>query len=369
MMDVVRVVATLAAVVTILATALSAVHTFVLPRPAPVRLSRAVFLTVRQPIVWLGRRRRTPERQEDTLALFAPLSLLLLPVVWLLIIGAGYTVLFWSIERGGWHRALNASGSSMFTLGFVHPRHLPGTFLAFSEAGFGIALLALLITYLPSMYAAFGRREAQVALLEARADRPPWAPAMIIRFTAIGALGKLDEVWSAWEAWFVEVEESHLSLAALPFYRSPIAGRSWVTAAGTVLDGAALVESSLDTPHSFRAQLCIRTGFLALRRIADFFNVAYDDNPRPDDPISITREEFDDALDLMAASGVPIKPDRDQAWRDFSGWRVNYDTVLLVLASITMAPTAKWSADRMPAYRRPPISRRARARAVRKDGR
>lgn len=44
--------------------------------------------------------------------------------------------------------------------------------------------------------------------------------------------------------------------------------------------------------------------------------------------------------------GVPIKADRERAWRDFAGWRVNYDTVLLALANLTSAPPAMWSSDR-----------------------
>ena len=44
--------------------------------------------------------------------------------------------------------------------------------------------------------------------------------------------------------------------------------------------------------------------------------------------------------------GVPLKPDRDQAWRDFAGWRVNYDVALVALARLTMAPMAPWSSDR-----------------------
>ena len=51
-------------------------------------------------------------------------------------------------------------------------------------------------------------------------------------------------------------------------------------------------------------------------------------------------QEWDAAIDSLAEDGVPIKADRDQAWRDFAGWRVNYDTVLLALASITTAPYA-----------------------------
>jgi hypothetical protein len=47
---------------------------------------------------------------------------------------------------------------------------------------------------------------------------------------------------------------------------------------------------------------------------------------------------------------VSLKPDRDQAWHDFAGWRVNYDTTLLRLAALTMAPYAPWSSDRSPVY-------------------
>jgi len=48
----------------------------------------------------------------------------------------------------------------------------------------------------------------------------------------------------------------------------------------------------------------------------------------------------------MAERGVPLKDDRDKAWASFAGWRVNYDRVLIVLARITMAPSAPWSSDR-----------------------
>jgi hypothetical protein len=83
-----------------------------------------------------------------------------------------------------------------------------------------------------------------------------------------------------------------------------------------------------------------------LRRIAEFFHIEYNAKPQPTDPISLSRVEFDAAYDELAQNGVPLIADRDQAWRDFSGWRVNYDTVLLALAAMTMAPYAPWSSDR-----------------------
>jgi hypothetical protein len=131
------------------------------------------------------------------------------------------------------------------------------------------------------------------------------------------------------------------------FFRSPDPKRSWVTAAGTVLDSAAITHSTLDVERPVQAQLCIRAGYIALRKIADFFGIPFDPDPHwPDQPISIMKSEFEEVYDELAREGVPVKPDREQAWRDFAGWRVNYDAVLLALAALTVAPPAKWSSDR-----------------------
>lgn len=78
-------------------------------------------------------------------------------------------------------------------------------------------------------------------------------------------------------------------------------------------------------------------------------------DPDPGDPISITRAEFDAACAEMESASLPLKSDRDQAWRDFAGWRVNYDTVLVVLAGLLVAPWTPWSSDRA-ALLAPPAS-------------
>ena len=232
--------------------------------------------------------------------------------------------------------------------------------MGFSEAALGLILVALLIAYLPTIYSAFSRREAAVAMLEVRAGTPPSCVEMIERYHRIHGLDRLNEVWRNWEIWFSDIEESHTSLAALALFRSPEPDRSWVTASGAVLDTASLVNAALDIQHDPQADLCIRSGFLALCRIADFFGIAYDMNPRSSDPISIQRAEFEAVLDELASKGIPLKADRDQAWRDFQGWRVNYDTVLLTLADLTMAPYAPWSSDRRIKYRPRPLIHRVR---------
>ncbi|HEY5172897.1 MAG TPA: hypothetical protein VIK54_14315, partial [Acidimicrobiia bacterium] len=104
----------------------------------------------------------------------------------------------------------------------------------------------------------------------------------------------------------------------------------------------------LDIPPTPAAALCIRSGYLALREVAGFFGFDYDDAPAPDDPISVSRDEFDEVYARLVGAGVPVHADRDQAWRDFSGWRVNYDRVLVTLAVYVMAPYAPWVSDRSP---------------------
>ena len=254
--------------------------------------------------------------------------------------------MFWGVEHLSMREAFVESGSALLTLGLTRPGSLPGVALAFIEAGIGLFLLALLITYLPSIYAAFSRRELGVTALEIRAGSPPSGRTLIWRFWALQRMEHLNGVWLEWERWFVDVEETHTSLPAVAFFRSPQPDHHWVTAAGAVLDGAALAVSTVDIERDVQAEFCLRAGYLCLRRIADFYNFAHDPDPHPDDPISITRSEWEEAVASLEEAGVPLKADRDLAWRDFSGWRVNYDSVLLALANLTSAPPAPWSSDR-----------------------
>jgi hypothetical protein len=328
-------------------TILSAIRTFVLPRSENVFLTRLVFQTVFR-IFQVGLRwRKTYPERDHLMAYYSPIALLLLPVVWLTLSTIGYTAIFWAVGVRPLYDAFLLSGSSLLTLGFAPVNNLVQMLLAFSEATFGLLFVALLISYLPTMYTAFNEREAAVSMLEVRAGDPPTAVAMIVRMYRIKGLQYLSQEWIKWERWFVDLEQTHTSLIPLVFFRSPHVGQSWVVAAGTILDAAAITASTLDLPRDPQAELCIRAGYLALRNIVDFFGLPYNRNPLPTDPISVSEAEFAAMYQQLVAAGVPVKPDMEQAWRDFAGWRVNYDRVLLILAGLTMAPEALWSGDRV----------------------
>ncbi len=344
------------AIVTIY-TVISALRTFVLPRSAPDLINRTVFIVVRQLFELRRKRMRTFLAVDHAMELYAPVSLIALLVVWLVCIQIGYMGMYWAVDNQSFYDSFKISGSSLLTLGFSLVDNFPTTVLTFSEATLGLIMVALLIAYLPTIYSAFARREAAVTMLEVRAGAPPSAVEMIIRYSNLKRLDKLSELWPAWEALFVDMEESHTSFAALSFLRSPQPQRSWVTASGAVLDAASLTLAAVDIPRDAQADLCIRAGYLALRYIATFFRISYNPEPSADDPISVTRAEFNTALTEMEQAGVPLKDDREQAWQDFKGWRVNYDTVLLGLAELTIAPVARWSSDRQLAKASPVVLR------------
>lgn len=324
----------------------AAIKTVVLPRGEAVLITGIVFNVVRVLFLPFTKGRLSFETRDRALALYAPISLTILPAVWIWLVMLGYTAIFWAVGVQPMSEAFKVSGSSLLTLGFAQVFEPLQIVLAFSEATIGLGLVALLIAYLPTMYTAFSRREMMVSLLEVRAGAPPSAVEMLIRARRLRRLQLLSPEWEKWELWFAELEETHTSLAALVFFRSPQAGRSWLTASGAVLDAAALLASTVEVPRQPSAELCIRAGYLALRQIATFFEIEYDPDPRPDDPISILREEYEAACRSLEESGLPLRADRDQSWRDFVGWRVNYDRVLLELAALTMAPYAPWSSDR-----------------------
>ncbi len=338
----------------IIGTLISAIRTFVLPRSAPDLLTRSIFRNMRRLFNLRMGKVPTYEQRDSILAMYAPVTLLVMPAAWLACVMLGYALVYLALGVTPFERAFLTSGSSLLTLGIIPVEGWFLTLLAFTEAAIGLILVALLIAYLPTMYAAFSKRESLVALLEVRAGSPPSATELFRRYFQYVRMDELTELWRTWEIWFTELEETHTSLAALSFFRSQQPDRSWVTASGAVLDSAAIYLSTLDIPDKGgHAALTIRAGYLALQRIADFFGIPYVREPKKGDPISIFREEFDEACERLIEIGIPIKADRDQAWADYAGWRVNYDTVLISLATLTMAPYAPWSSDRSVRWNRP----------------
>lgn len=336
----------------VLAALRSAVRTFVLPRSRGDPLALGVFLLVRRVFAARVRRARTFAARDRAMLLYAPTALVALALVWVGAVIAGFTALFRAAEGPPWSAAFVHSGSALLTLGIARPATLAGTAVAFAGATVGLSLVALLIAYLPLMYGAYSRREAAVTLLSMRGGSPPAGAELLVRLHRLDLLRRLPEFWARWEEWFIELEESHTSLAPIAFFRSSHAGRSWVTAAGAVLDAAALRLAVLDLPHRADADLCLRVGTATLWEVAALFRLPTGPAEGPDAGVSISRIEFDAVRARLTAAGLPVRPDAGESWREFERARGAYDVALLNLAALTMAPYAPWSSDRSLLQRR-----------------
>ncbi len=340
-MDLLYLLVGLVGFVIIVRVVVGAVRTFVVPRGDSDGLTRVAFKVIRKGFDLVAHRGRPYEARDRVLAYYGPVALMLLPGWWLALLTIGFAAVYWSLGAT-LDQAFLDSGSSLLTLGFARPDVPGGVPVAFVEAAIGLALVALLISYLPTIYAAFSRRELLVNLLEVRADSPPSPIVMLTRMHRLAGLDALHDLWVRWEQWFAELEETHSSLPVLVFYRSQQPDHSWVNAAGAIMDSAAIVRSAVAIPMDVQADLTIRAGYLALRRMGDFFGFESDPHATPEDATSIERAQFEAALDVLAVAGVPLVADRNQAWRDFNGWRVNYDAVLRRFERLTVAPTPWW---------------------------
>lgn len=323
----------------------SAIKAFITPRATDTWLTRAIFAAVFA-IFRFRVRNQTYQERDRIMAFFAPITLFLYPFVMLVLILIGYMFIYWALGLDSLYEVFKLSGSSLLTLGYASQESVIFKIFEFSQAMLGLILVALLIAYLPTMYAAFSRRETNVALLESYAGTPPTLAEFIARSHRNNELTQLRPVWTDWQLWFAELEESHTSLAPLSFFRSTQPEQSWVTAAGVVLDTASFMLAAVNIPFEPKAAFLVRTGYIALNRIAQFFQVDFVDAPDQDATISVSKNEFLDVFDMLRSQGVPMVTDREQAWQDFHGWRINYDTALLSLAALTMAPYAQWISDR-----------------------
>jgi hypothetical protein len=321
----------------------AAIRTFLLPRVANVRLSRWIASSVSTVFRLLAKPERTYAYRDRVLSIYPSIVLLSYQATWLFLSLLAFTGLFVAagVRRVGTAAAI--AGSSLFTLGSRAGEGDVQELLTVIAAGVGLTLLALLIAFIPALYAAFQRREFSVSRLTVRAGIPatPWGILEIAQ--SVDSYARLEELWTEWEQWFIDVGETHTTLTILNFYRSPSPDQTWIGSAASVLDAAALFNAAIDVTPSPSAGLCIRAGWLTLRRLADYFNISYPTSGDRTTPIAITREQFDIVLARLERSGIPVLADRDTAWHDFVGWRVNYDAIMEALYDLFSCPRADWT--------------------------
>ena len=336
-----------AGIIVVLGTAGSVIRTLMVPRALLSKLS--VFVSrkvVFRFFLFVANRFDTYESKDRVLSYSAPTSLLAVLITWLLLFLLGFGLMLWPFVPGGFFTALREAGSSVFTLGFQSTVRTHVTGVDFAAAATGLIVVALQIGYLPTLYAAFNRRETLVTMLQSRAGSPAWGPEILWRAQQVNLNSSLPELYTEWERWAADVMESHTTYPALIWFRSPHPLRSWILGLLAVMDSAALYNALSPNAAPIEARLALRMGFICLRNIAGVMSVPYDPDPLPEDPIELTYEEFRSGVKHLEQVGFPMERSPEEAWLHFRGWRVNYEAVAYALADRVVAPPGPWSGPR-----------------------
>jgi hypothetical protein len=346
----------------------SAVGTLIVPRSVSSWLTVWVDRIVHGAFRLVVRVITDYRRRDRVLAAEAAAILLAQLAAWLATSFVGFWLLLWPFEADGIGSAFSAAGSALFTLGFSVPAGGAPSAIVTAAGATGLVIVTLQIAYLPSLYAAFNRRETEVALLNARAGVPSWGPELLARThyalgSGVSTVDTLPDLYARWEVWAADVAESHTTYLPLVRFRSPRPLSSWVTALLAVLDSAALfLALSPKAAPTVPARLCLRAGFQCFNQIAQAMGIQVPAEASPPGEISLTYQEFLGAIDRMREVDFPIERDPAEAWPDFVGWRANYEQAAYAVAADIYAVPALWSGTRrpptpaVPPYR-PPLGR------------
>jgi hypothetical protein len=231
---------------------------------------------------WSKVNRLLPSKKirEAHLSYFGPLSLLLLIATWAFALVVAFGMLHWAagsslnLPRGQatFRTDLYLSGTTFFTLGLgdVTPSTTMARVITVAEGGMGFGYLAIVISYLPTMYGAFSQRELNISLLDARAGSPPTAGELLRRHSRAGGSDVLSRYLQDWEIWCAQIMESHLSYPVLCYFRSQHDNQSWLAAFTAVLDVSALMIAYGAGEAKWQAQL---TFAISRHAVADLCEV------------------------------------------------------------------------------------------------
>jgi hypothetical protein len=321
-------------------------ETVVVPRPTPgwFRIGRYI-LHGSWRVLRAVRDGRPGRSYDRVLGLFAPAITIALLATWLAGLIVGYGLVLYGLRDElqpvppDLGTALYFSASSVLTLGYgdIVAVGMTARIIVVTAAIGGLGTVALVVTFLFSLYGSYQRREVQVVILQAAAGGPPSAVSLLETYAHLQLVDRLPALFDHWERWAVEVLDSHVAYPLLGFFRSSHDNLSWISALGTVLDAASLVLTTIrDVPRG-DAKLVKRVG---THLVEDIYNLGF----RAGEPTSLDRSAFDAACDRLAEAGYSLEP-RDPAWEAFEAARATYAQRLEAMATYWATPATQWLGD------------------------
>jgi hypothetical protein len=295
----------------------------------------------------IGRRIADKEWGLSFLAVYGPLSVMFLLVLWGGLLVFAFAIIYHGLgdrfqaDRGsiGFGALFYMSGSTFFTLGLgdiisVDPL---ARFIMIVETATGYLFLGLMITYMPLLHQAYAAREVGNLLILSRAGHPPNGIKLVGRYCGMEQLEILRAILYEAERWMAETLQSHLSHPVLAFYRAQHRGQSWIVSLTTILDSAAILIVAGDGVIAAQARITYRMGLRLLKDLTDALTLAADRNCR----IRLTEDELPRLSAALKAAGH--SPTRVPGSSTHVLRLVRrYDAHLFALSSALVIPLPTW---------------------------
>ena len=408
-----RVAPFLLGVVLLVIAGMSIVRTMVVPRMSVSWLFAVIVRGTDFAFMGIARLARSYSARDRILSWSGPIGILAALVVWLLFFLTAYALMIFGVTNVSMVNAFLQAGSGLLTLGLIGTPGETVTILDFFAAMTGPAVIALLIGFLPTLYQAFLARESRVLLDTGLSGAPEWGPEFLVRVQLLQGETDLPEFFTQWTPWAAQVRLTQTLYPSLNRFRSAVGTRNWLVALVSSLDAAALhcaIRTSPPDPRMItlleqggQAILSIDAAEIALdslilmrswdRRLKATLSVFGVNDKDPGQPrtstaadtylpkgmqavaeaitldslngrvphtrnvmlsyemreSTLSRADFDDALDYMASAGVTIDRDRDEAFEIFRRMRGRYEAAAYHLAARFYLTPAPWTGPRTPA--------------------
>jgi hypothetical protein len=326
-------------------------QSIVLPRPSvrKVQLARPLVRSLWPVWRWVAQRSSRVERSEGRMAVFGPVALILLVLIWAVALVFGYALILYGFREEfkpvvtDFPDAFYASATTLVPLAYgdIVPEIGWARLVIILESANGVAYAALAITLLFELYGSFREREQAVVALDAIAGAPASAVQLLETAAHKGMEGILADTFEEWRKWSAMVLESHLAYPLLFYFRSSHDNEAWINSFGAVMDASSLVLSSMDDGQEYAgaAKLLMTVGNHLIEDTAWVFNFQ-----AVTDPI-IERDEYVTAVNRLRAAGYPMH-DGEEHWQKFVKLRGKYAYVLNRMAQWLATPPAPWVGDR-----------------------
>ena len=291
---------------------------------------------------WIGDSRR----RQNWLAIYGPFSVIMQLVVWGLMCIFGYAMLHKGLHTSltpftaslSFENFLYLSGDTLFTLGMgnVSPQNRLGKLLVIIEAANGLALLAIIIGYMPLLEQSFFTREVGVALFESRGGSPQCAYNFLKGYQEKKA-ESVELTLREAEGWVAQLLQSHLSHPVLAYYRSQHIRQSWIISMAALLDSCALLMVGTNSENQAQAKATFQMAQEAIKELC----WALSASSRNKFKERLDTETFKKLAAVLAKINFPL-PSGKEAEEKLKGLRLDYEPYLLGIATKLKVDLPPW---------------------------